>query len=220
MSKYIYIITLILLITVSCQTKSNDWVTIFNGKNLDGWKLAQGKNGKAEFKVVRKAIQGTAKKVYKANSFLCTEKEYANFILEFEVKLQEPLNSGVQVRSKSLAEKNNYRVHGPQVEVAGDKRGFSGYIYGEAIVNARGGKWLTPTKNKIKHRHFRPNKWNKYKVKAVGNTISTWINGKFVNKTTHPLIPAKGFIGLQVHSIKKGGPYKVLWKKIRIKELK
>ena len=67
------------------------------------------------------------------NSFLCTDKEYGDFELRFEVKVDNRLNSGVQIRSQT---KGGYkgRLNGPQVEIeASGKNGAeAGYIYGEA----------------------------------------------------------------------------------------
>ncbi len=51
------------------------------------------------------------------NSFMCTEKTYSDFELSFSVKVDDALNSGVQIRSRSTEEFNKGRVHGPQVEI-------------------------------------------------------------------------------------------------------
>ncbi len=62
---------------------------------------------------------------------LCTKADYADFELRFQVKVDNGLNSGVQIRSKSLPEKDNGRVHGPQSEIEASP-GEAGYVYGEA----------------------------------------------------------------------------------------
>lgn len=90
------------------QTDKDGWKTLFNGKNLEGWKQL---NGKAEYKVVDNEIVGIST-LGTPNSFLCTVGEYSDFILEFEVFVDPLVNSGVQFRSKSLADYNNGRVHG------------------------------------------------------------------------------------------------------------
>ena len=77
------------------QGQSADWVPLFNGKNLDGWVV---RSGFAEYHVEDGCIVGTTAKG-SPNTFLCTEKEYGDFILEFEVKDDPALNSGVQIRS-------------------------------------------------------------------------------------------------------------------------
>ncbi|GAL80656.1 probable secreted glycosyl hydrolase [Algibacter lectus] len=86
---------------------------LFNGKNLDGWKQL---NGKAKYKVINNEIVGIST-LKTPNSFLCSVEEYSDFILEFEVIVDPVVNSGVQFRSKSLAEYNNGRVHGYQFEL-------------------------------------------------------------------------------------------------------
>src|ERR687895_722238 len=81
----------------SAGQDKDGWVTLFNGKNLDGWEQ---RNGTATYRVENGVIVGkTADK--SPNSFLCTKKEYANFELKFEVKVDDQLNSGVQIRSKT-----------------------------------------------------------------------------------------------------------------------
>jgi hypothetical protein len=124
---------------------SGEWKSLFDGKTLDGWIQ---KNGTATYRVEDSAIVGQTTKG-SPNSFLCTEKEYGDFELEFEVKLiNNELNSGVQIRT---------------------------WINGEAISD------LTDTKK----------------------------------LESHP----KGFIGLQVHGVGNRGPYKVIWRNLRIKSL-
>ncbi len=199
---------------------AGDWKPLFDGKTLNGWTQ---KNGTATYKVVNCTIVGTTNEG-SPNSFLCTDKEYGDFELKFEVKVHDKLNSGVQIRSqtKEPGKGQKYgRVNGPQVEIEStDADGEeSGYIYGEAT----GRGWLVPDDVRIPHKHFKNGQWNKYHIIAKGNRIQTWINGhKIADLTdeeiykTHP----KGFIGLQVHGIKKGtGPYDVAWRNICIKTL-
>ena len=91
---------------------AGEWTSLFNGKDLTGWSQ---KNGTATYKVEDGAIVGTTAK-NSPNSFLCTEKDYGNFKLEFEVFLvDEDLNSGVQIRSQTKDGTPEGRVNGPQV---------------------------------------------------------------------------------------------------------
>jgi hypothetical protein len=144
---------------------------------------------------------------------LCTEADYADFELRFEVQVDNALNSGVQIRSKSLAERDNGRVHGPQVEIEASP-GESGYIYGEST----GRNWISPTQPP--HSHLKNNEWNQYHIRAVGTRIQTWINGTLVEDITDPQSHLNGFIGLQVHGIGKDqGPFQVKWRKIEVRDL-
>jgi len=186
-----------------------DWKPLFNSKDLSGWKQ---RNGWATYRIDGETIVGTTAK-NSPNSFLCTDKEFSDFELRFDVQVDNALNSGVQIRSKSIPEKDNGRVHGPQVEIEASP-GESGYIYGEST----GRNWISPTQPV--HELLKNNEWNQYHVRAVGTRIQTWINGKLVEDMTDPLSHLSGFIGLQVHGIGADqGPFQVKWRKIEIRDL-
>ena len=193
---------------------------IFDGKSLAGWTQ---KNGTATYRVEDGAIIGKTSKG-SPNSFLCSDQEYGDFELRFDVKLLDhQLNSGVQIRSQTKPTddpKKFGRVNGPQVEIeaSGAKGAEAGYIYGEAC-----GGWMTPGPQRKPHKHFQDGEWNSYRVVAKGAKIQTWINGQLIGEITdegklksHP----EGFIGLQVHGVGNGGPFQVTWRNIRIKDLK
>ena len=73
------------------------WKNLFNGKDFTGWKML---NGKAKYRVQNGEIIGTT--VFgEPNTFLATDKDYGDFILEFEFKVDSTMNSGVQFRSAS-----------------------------------------------------------------------------------------------------------------------
>jgi hypothetical protein len=168
------------------------WESLFDGKTLKGWTQKGGE----------------------ANSFLCTEKEYGDFILELDLKLDDAMNCGVQFRSLSKPDFKSGVVHGYQMEVDPSPRAWSGAIYDESRRD-----WLyIPNINPKGKKAFKPvGQWNKYRIEAIGNTLRTFINGV---PTAHLIddMTAKGFIGLQVHSIygemKEG--MKIRWKNIRI----
>lgn len=190
------------------------FVSLFNGKDLSGWTQ---KNGTATYRVEGDTIVGKTTEG-SPNSFLCSDKEYGDFELLFEVKVDDALNSGVQIRSASIPEKDKGRVHGPQVEIA--TNGSAGGVYGEATKFGwlSGPDKFTPDQKAA----FKKGAWNKYRVVTSGKSIKTWVNDvavvDFEDDKTGQL---KGFLGLQVHGIGKGtGPYEVRWKNIFIKESK
>ena len=184
------------------------FVSLFDGKTLGGWTQ---RNGKATYRVEEGAIVGrTAKN--SPNSFLCTDKAYCDFELLFEVKVAPGLNSGVQIRSRSSKEHNNGRVHGPQVEIE-CAPGESGYIYSEAT----GRGWLSQ-KRDVKDA-YKNDRWNRFRVSAVGPRIQTWINGVQVADLTDEASSRCGFIGLQVHGVGDRGPFQVRWRNLKVKDL-
>jgi len=209
-----YSITFIILLfvgSVSYATPgSGEWENLFNGKDLSGWKQL---NGKAKYEVVNGEIVGTTV-ANTPNSFLATEKDYGDFVLELELLVDDNMNSGIQFRSESTPEYNNGRVHGYQCEVDPSPRAWSAGIYDEA---RRG--WLYPcTYNPEGGKAFKNGEWNKYRIECIGPNIRTWLNGVPVAYLIDDMTP-KGFIALQVHAIGKDGipGSQIRWRNIRIK---
>ena len=222
------LLSVLVLLSITTGAVAEKWVDLFNGKNLDGWTV---KSGYAKYHVEDGALVGTAVKG-SPNTFLCTNKEYGDFILEFEVEVDSALNSGVQIRSH-VAEKEMVfwflgkngepgkrtlpagRVYGYQVEISDKQGGNSGGIYDEA----RRAFFLGEALSEAATNAFKSNQWNKYRVQCKGDSIKTWINdipcADFRDSLT-----ARGIIGLQVHGLRKDfQPYQVRWRNIRITEL-
>ena len=202
------------------------FVSLFDGKTLEGWEQH---SGKAPYKVEDGAIVGTTM-ADTDNSFLCTKKKYANFILELEFKVHPEMNSGVQFRSEFYPKETTVeingkprkfpadRVFGYQYEIDPSSRAYTGGVYDEA---RRG--WLFDLKNnEAARKAFKQNEWNKIRIECKGDNIKTWINGVAAADLTDNLTK-EGFIALQVHGIgkktEKAGE-EVRWRNIRIKELK
>ncbi len=216
------------LLLIAASAGAGQWVDLFDGKTLDGWTIH---SGFARYEVENGTILGTAVKG-SPNSFLCTDREYGDFTLEFEVKCDPKLNSGVQIRSQ-IAEKEKFfvftgrdgkprirkipvdRVYGYQVEIASSP-GNSGGIYDEA----RRGFFLAGVGDSPEAAGaLRNNEWNRYKIECKGSSIKTWING-IACADLKDSMDAKGTIGLQVHGVGKNfQPYQVRWRNIRIREL-
>ncbi|MFK8009166.1 MAG: family 16 glycoside hydrolase [Saprospiraceae bacterium] len=191
-------------------SESSDWELLFNEQNLNNWEV---RNGTAEFTIEEKELVGTAK-LNTPNTFLCPKKMYDDFILELELKVDQPLNSGIQIRSNSIPTYYDGAVHGYQVEVDPSPRAFSGGIYDES---RRG--WIYPLCENSKGRKgFKNDVWNKYRIEAIGSSIRVWVNG-IQTANLRDDLTAKGFIGLQVHSIGKDSSMigkTVRWRNIKI----
>lgn len=225
-----------LALALSPMSQAAEPVALFNGKDLTGW-IQRG--GKAEYRVEDGAIVG--KSVAKTpNSFLCTEKDYGDFELEFEFKVDPVLNSGVQFRSECFdveklvpAGTNQIkvpagRVHGYQSEIDNDanrKRFWTAGIFEEAV---RG--WLVPLKgDKAAEQAFseqgaklvKVDDWNQVKIRCQGDHLQTWLNGE-KRADLKDGRAAKGFIALQVHSVQNDAHVgkEVRWRNLKITELK
>lgn len=202
----------VLVSIIGCQSTAKDntpWVQLFDGKTLNGWSKI---GGDATYKVEDGAIVGTTA-MNTPNTFLRSDKLYGDFILELEYLVGPSMNSGIQIRSNSFDHYLNGRVHGYQVEIDPSERAWSGGIYDEA---RRG--WLnTMEENPAAQKAFKQNDWNHYRIEAIADTIRTWVNGVpaayLIDDKT-----AQGFIGLQVHSIKKQEQEgkQIKWRNIKI----
>ncbi len=207
--KPIFLICLIITMTIAASAQ--EWTPLFNGKNLKNWKKL---GGAADYKIEDGTITGISK-TGTPNTFLTTSKTYTNFVLEYEMKMDEGLNSGVQIRSKSLPAYQDGRVHGLQIECEDSQRGWAGGIYDEARKG-----WRYPVEyNPSAKSAFKKGEWNTFKVLAWNNHIITWVNGVPVANLVEEEVET-GFIGLQVHSINNQAleGKKIRWKNIKIKE--
>lgn len=213
---------------------ADGWTDLFNGKDLDGWVQ---RGGKAKYTIEDGCIVGTST-LTTPNSFLCTGRDYGDFVLEYDFKVDPRLNSGVQIRSHSFPTPTEItwqgkkisvpadRVHGYQVEIDPDpkkNRWWSAGIFDEArrgwlYPGALGGegKAFGDQGRKI----FKQGDWNKVHVEAIGDSIKTTLNGTPCAEIKDSM-SLTGFIALQVHSIgnekdKEGS--QVRWRNLRIKE--
>ncbi len=200
--------TLVLLGTrVSAET---GWRPLFNGKNLDGWVQL---NGTAVYSVengelVGRCVEGSP------NSFLCTTKQFGDFIFECESKVDWTLNSGVQFRSESSPDKKEGRVYGYQMEIDATDRAWTGGIYDES---RRG--WLHTLEGQERsQKAFRKDGWNSLRIEAIGTSIRTWVNGVPCADIVDAQTP-RGFFSLQVHSVGNDSTRigkAVRWRNIRV----
>ncbi len=193
----------------TAQTSASNWKNLFNGKDLSGWKQL---NGKAKYSIQNGEIVGTT--VFgEPNSFLATEKDYGDFILELEFKVDSTMNSGIQFRSESKLDYKNGRVHGYQFEIDPSPRAWTGGIYDEARRD-----WLYQLDlNPAAKSAFKKGQWNKCRIECIGNNIRSWVNGVPAAYVVDNMTP-KGFIALQVHSInkKEDEGRQIRWRNIRI----
>lgn len=195
------------------STDSNDgWHDLIN-ENMDGWTRVA---GAAEFTIEDGVVIGTAV-ANTPNTFLITDQEYEDFILELEIKVEhESSNSGVMVRGQYDPDdrEGQGRVYGYQVELDPLERAWSAGIFDEA---RRG--WLYPlTLNPEARGAYKDNEFNAYRIEVIGNEIKTWLNGQEVAYLVDDT-DSKGFVGLQVHSIRnpEDAGHNTYFRNIRIK---
>lgn len=210
------------LLLVALASAAEAWTPLFDGRTLNGWHRAAYVNGEAEYTVQDSCIVGTTRKGT-PNSFLCADRTYANFVLEFEFLVPSGMNSGVQVRSVCDPQINKGRVHGYQIEIDPSARAWTAGIYDEGrrgwlynlthIEKERGKEAAEAAR-----RAFKADAWNHIRAEAVGPHLQTWLNGVRVADLTDSMTPA-GVIALQVHATDDPTPKQVRWRNLRIQEL-
>lgn len=190
------IICSLVLFGVKAQKKK-----IFNGKNLNGWKV----HG-TEIWYVEEGQLVCESGPEEKYGYLSTQNYYNDFILTLKFKQDSDGNSGVFIRSTI----ERTKISGWQVEVAPPKKNTGG------IYESYGRGWLIKP-DPIKDSVLKMGKWNKMKIKVQGNSVTTWLNGvKMIELKDEKIGKGKGAIALQIHD---GGGIKVRWKNIRINEL-
>ncbi len=196
-------------------------VEIFNGQDLTGWKQF---GGAATYAVQEGAIVGRSVPDT-SNTFLATEKEYGDFKLELDFKIDDPtFNSGIQIRSHARPSGDAEQVYGYQIEIdPSTDRGWTGGIYFEAGDEHRPAGWLHDlAENKAARAAFKLGEWNHFKIVAAGRRIQIWLNGvpaaDFTDTDDAAFTPT-GFIALQVHSVGDAKePKEVRWRNIKLTE--
>ncbi len=197
--KHLLLLTSFLLCITILQAQG--YKKLFNGKDLTGWTP----HGTEKWYVEDGNLicESGPDKQY---GYLSTDKDYKNFILTLQFKLEANGNSGVFIRSGIEGTK----ISGWQVEVAPPNKSSGG------IYESYGRGWLIKP-DAEGEKALKPNGRNKMRIEMIGDEITTFLNGKqMVNLKDEKIGQGKGFIALQIHD---GGGIKVRWKKIRIKEL-
>lgn len=211
-----------LFITLSCaaslvcaaQKDAGGYTSLFDGKTLNGWtKVA----GNANYQVENGMIVGKTV-TSSPNTFLITDKDYGDFVLQLEVKIEDTTsNSGIQFRSHydAAGHEGKGKVYGYQYELDPSSRRWTAGIYDEGRRD-----WLYPLSlHSSAQSAFKLGEWNTVKIECIGNETKTWINNipaAYMVDT----VDKSGIIALQVHAIgdnAKLAGEKIEWKNIRIK---
>ena len=169
---------------------------IFNGKNLNGWKLPPDLTC---WKVSR-GVLFVKNNAEKKGSNLWTEKKYQNFIISADFLMGDgTVDSGIFLRSEN-----------DQIQI-----GISGSLKRDLTASPYLPKLKYPVEANVKD-ILKPTDWNTMKIKMVDKTYTVWLNGKEVMTYTSKDIPASGPIGLQLHP---GNEMSIKYRNIRLAEL-
>ena len=198
------------LLLVGCESsKTNGFKDLFNGKDFSGWE------GDLNWFRIQDGVIIAGKNDQKIphNFFLATEKDYYNFELQLQVKMNNDIrnNGGIQIRSQRIP--NHHEMIGYQADV-GMK--YWGHIYDESRRRKFIGQPLTFEEVK---KILNWQGWNDYRIVCKENKVQTYINGTLVSDYTETdvkIAKATGKIAVQIHG---GKPLEIFYRNIRIKEL-
>jgi hypothetical protein len=188
---------------MSCQMPAQkaDMQSLFNGENLNGWTIYG-----TEKWYVEDGLLVCESGPDKGYGYLGTDEEFTDFELSIDFKQEANGNSGIFFRSSIEGTK----ISGWQCEVAPPGSNSGG------IYESYGRGWLIkpdPAKDKA----LKMGDWNTMKIIAVGDKVTTYLNGtEMVTITDEKIGDATGSIALQIHD---GGGIKVYWKNLMIKKL-
>ena len=194
--------------SLSCQVCAADEIALFDGKTLNGWE-GNTNNWRVEDGAI---VAGWLERKQPHNEFLATTRQFGDFELRLEYKLQGSngfVNGGVQFWSQRVP--NDFEVSGYQADLGADT---DGNLYDESRRNRN----LATPSEKTRQQVLRPGDWNDYRICAQGAHIVLWLNGvKTVDYTeSDPSIARRGIIALQIH----GGAYtKVQYRNLVLEEL-
>jgi hypothetical protein len=177
------------------------WMSLFNKKDLSGWKIY----GTEKWYVENRELvcESGPDKEY---GYLGTEQKFKDFELSLQFKQEANGNSGVFFHSSI----EGVKITGWQSEVAPTGQ-WTGGIY-----ESYGRGWLIKPEAE-KDKALKMGEWNEMKIKVIGNTVTTWVNGQeMITLTDEKIGSVDGSIALQIHS---GGGIRVKWRKIKIKSL-
>ena len=176
---------------------------LFNGKNLDGWKVLPGGTWTVEDGV----IVGRSPKSEKRHGILLSEKEYTDFVVTAKFRVLSG-DSGFYFRSDPVNRPAS--VNGIQVEV--DSSQETGGLY-----ETGGRYWISKVEELPADKQFyTPGEWSTLELRAEGGDIEVKINGVVSAKVTNDIGRKKGHFGLQLHG---GDEMHVEFKDINIEEL-
>ena len=194
-------ISVLFLVFLSISSLFAQKAALFNGKDLNGWKIYGTEKWYVEDGLLISESGPDA-----GYGYLATEKSYKDFELTVEFKQEANGNSGVFFRSSIEGTK----ITGWQAEVAPPGHNTGG------IYESYGRGWLIKP-DSTKDASLKFGDWNEMKIKVKGGKVTTWLNGKkMIQLNDDKIAAATGSIALQIHD---GGGIKVYWRNLWMKEL-
>lgn len=219
------------------------FISLFDGKTFDGWKVPEGDNG--HWKIVDGVMDYDASSEAPGDKNLWSEKAYGDFVLLVDWRIKETpyINPRVPIIKPDGTHKRNADDEEIRISVPDSDSGIflrgqgksqiniwcwpvgSGEIYGYRMDQSMPAEVRAGVTPKVLADHD-IGEWNQFEITMKGDRVSVKLNGKQVLENAQlPGIPKRGPIALQHHGgkNKKGEwtspPALVQFRNIAIKEL-
>ncbi len=196
------------------KTEAEPWVQMFNGRDLSGWKMV-GLEDRGTAVVEDGELVLRQRVKTPEHSFVTSEGEYQDFILELDLKDDPRVNSGILLRCVDAAADAKVRLNGYQVKIDDTPRAWTGGIF-----NDFGDSWTWMhdlSDNERGRAAFKLGEWAHFRIECIGSTIKVWVNGvptcHLVDETYR-----KGPIAFKIHSC--GNDAKAEQRAIRLKNIR
>ena len=195
------LLAIVLALLVNGVSRAQSLTAAFNGKNLQGWNVEPSESKNIWWTVEDGGVLKLENGPKKTGSTLWTDKEFGNFVMEFEFKMGKgTVDTGVYVRNSKEQ---------IQIGISGSlKRDMTGspYIAGKGHpVEAEGVKDL-----------LKLDDWNEMTIVAKGKNYSVWLNGDKVMTYDSESAIEKGPLGIQLHGNREMSAH---YRNIKIAEL-
>lgn len=218
--------------TVTTTEPENEWVVLFDGETLDGWKRYNadeiGPLWTVENGTIKCDGEGLTEGTEDIGGTLITTRQFGNFELEAEWKISEGGNSGILYHVVEKPEYSHAYNTGPEYQVLDDPAWSDRNLKSSQLAGSNYDMYAAP-EDKTLHP---AGEWNTSKIVYNNGKVEHWLNGDKMVEFDESSEEFKqryenskwknypgwnqykeGAIGLQDH----GAP--VWYRNIRIKEL-
>ncbi len=192
------IIAFVGLILTGCQNKSNkannkdaeketpeaEWISIFNGTDLDSWTV----RGKANWVVIDGVLTGTSEK---GTGHIYAEPELTDLEVKGMFRISDQgggANSGLYFRANPPADNPESYPKGYEAQICHNQDAYTGWLWKPGTPTGKADTLLT-----------RDDEWFAMKVRAVGSKIQIWVNDQLVMTYTDDDY-TKGYFAIQCHN--------------------
>jgi hypothetical protein len=191
------LVTSVPLFAAETETSTLPWVSLFNGRDLTGWKTVALTDPAPA--VVEDGVMVLRQRIKTSeHTFVTSELDYEDFILELDLKDDPGFNSGILLRSIEAPANAKVRLNGYQVKIDNTPRAWTGGIFDDF---GDSWTWLHDlAENERGRAAFELGEWQQFRIECIGASLKVWVNGV---PTSHLVDEKyrKGRIAFKIHSL-------------------